>query len=166
MQCPHNSQKQTPWLQCSAIYPLDASSVCSCVSAAPQGYVFYACLRFELNENRASVWRGWHAACIQRIFSKMALHRHRGDKLLNKVVFFVFFAQKRCSRRFIKFRLNHWWQIDYSDNAFHTFMGLDSAIYYAVNGTVTSLPVFIQNILICVPKTNKAFTSLERHGGK
>ncbi len=28
------------------------------------------------------------------------------------------------------------------------------AIYYAVNGTVTSLPVFIQNILNCVPKTN------------
>ncbi len=34
----------------------------------------------------------------------------------------------------------------------------------AVNGTVTSLPVFIQNILNCVPKTNKAFTGLERHG--
>ncbi len=54
----------------------------------------------------------------------------------------------------------------YSDDAFHTFMDLDSAIYYAVNGTVTSLPVFIQNILNCVPKTNEAFTSLERHGGK
>ncbi len=25
------------------------------------------------------------------------------------------------------------------------------------NGTVTSLPVFIQNIFNCVPKTNKAF---------
>ncbi len=56
--------------------------------------------------------------------------------------------------------------MDYSDYAFHTFMDLDSAIYYAVNGTVTSLPVFIQNILNCVPKTNKAFTGLERHGGK
>ncbi len=56
--------------------------------------------------------------------------------------------------------------MDYSDDAFHTFMDLDSAIYYAVNGTVTSLPVFIQNILNCVPKTNEAFTSLERRGGK
>ncbi len=36
----------------------------------------------------------------------------------------------------------------YSGDAFHTFMDLDSAIYLAVNGTVTSLPVFIQNILI------------------
>ncbi len=47
-----------------------------------------------------------------------------------------------------------------------TVMGLDSVIYLAVNGTVTSLPVFIQNTLNCVPKTNKAFTGLERHGGK
>ncbi len=45
-------------------------------------------------------------------------------------------------------------------------MDLDSAIYYAVNGTVTSLPVFIQNILNCVPKMNKAFMGLERHEGK
>ncbi len=29
--------------------------------------------------------------------------------------------------------------MDYSDDVFHTFMDLDSAIYYAVNGTVTSL---------------------------
>ncbi len=50
-------------------------------------------------------------------------------------------------------------------NIFHTFLGLDGVIYLAVNGTVTSLPVFIQNILNCVPKTNEAFTGLERHGG-
>uniref|UniRef100_A0A8C1YN46 Ependymin-like 1 n=1 Tax=Cyprinus carpio TaxID=7962 RepID=A0A8C1YN46_CYPCA len=31
----------------------------------------------------------------------------------------------------------------------------------AVYGTVSSLPVFIQNILNCVLKTNKAFTGLE-----
>ncbi len=46
----------------------------------------------------------------------------------------------------------------FSGDAFHTFMDLDSVIYLAVNGTVTSLPVFIQNILNCVLKTNKAFT--------
>ncbi len=46
--------------------------------------------------------------------------------------------------------------MDYSDDAFHTFLGLDSVIYLAVNGTVTNLPGFIQNILNCVPKTNKA----------
>ncbi len=56
--------------------------------------------------------------------------------------------------------------MEYSGDAFHTFMDLDSAIYLAVNGTVTSLPVFIQNILNCVLKTNEAFTGLERHGGK
>ncbi len=52
--------------------------------------------------------------------------------------------------------------MDYFDDVFHTFLGLDSVIYLAVNGTVTSLQVFIQNILNSVPKTNKAFTGLER----
>ncbi len=61
--------------------------------------------------------------------------------------------------------LKHWWQMEYPGDAFHTFLDLDSAIYLAVNGTVTNLPVLIQNNLNCVLKTNKAFTSLERHGG-
>ncbi len=56
--------------------------------------------------------------------------------------------------------------MDYFDDVFHTFQGLDSENCLAVNGAVTSLPVFIQNILNCVPKTNEAFTGLERHGGK
>ncbi len=54
--------------------------------------------------------------------------------------------------------------MEYSGDAFHTFLDLDSVIYLAVNGIVTGLPIFIQNILNCVPKTNKAKT--ERHGGK
>jgi len=41
-------------------------------------------------------------------------------------------------------------------------MDLDTVIYLAVYGTVTGLQVFSQNILNCVPKTNKAFTGLER----
>ncbi len=52
--------------------------------------------------------------------------------------------------------------MEYPGDAFHTFLGLDSAIYKAVNGTVTSLPVFIQNILKLL--TNKAFTGSEQHG--
>ncbi len=58
------------------------------------------------------------------------------------------------------------WQMDYFGDVFDSFMGLDSVIYLAANGTVTSLPVFIQNILNWVLKMNKAFTGLERHGGK
>ncbi len=54
--------------------------------------------------------------------------------------------------------------MDYFDDVFHTFLGFDNVIYLAVNGTVTSLLVFIQNILNCVPKTNEALTGLERHG--
>jgi len=94
------------------------------------------------------------------------LERHRGEELLNKVIIFVFFVYKKYYCRFIKLRLNHWWQMDYSDDAFHTFLDLDTVIYLAVYGTISSLPVFIQNILNCVPKTNEAFTGLERHGGK
>ncbi len=56
--------------------------------------------------------------------------------------------------------------MDYFDDVSHASLGLDSVNCLAVNGTVTSLPVFIQNILNCVPKMNKAFTGLERHGGK
>ncbi len=33
--------------------------------------------------------------------------------------------------------------MDYPDDAFHTLLNLDNVIYLAVNGTVTSLPVFI-----------------------
>ncbi len=54
--------------------------------------------------------------------------------------------------------------MEYPVNAFRTFLDLNSVIYFAVNRTVTSLLVFIQNILNCVPKTNEAFTGLERHG--
>ncbi len=127
-------------------------------------------LRFDLNENSASLCCGWYrrayAVCIQWIISKMALRwrGQRGDELLKKSL--IFFVYKKYSRRIIKFRLNHWWQMDYPDDAFHTFLGIDSVIYLVVNGTVTSLPVFIWNILICVPKTNKAFMGLERHGVK
>ncbi len=54
--------------------------------------------------------------------------------------------------------------MDYPDDAFHS--GPWQCNLLKVNGTVTSLPVFIQNILNFVPKTSKAFTGLERHAGK
>ncbi len=39
--------------------------------------------------------------------------------------------------------------MDYFDNVFYTFLGLDSVIYYAVNGTVTSLPVYPEYLKLC-----------------
>ncbi len=56
--------------------------------------------------------------------------------------------------------------MDYFDDVFYTFLDFDSVIYLAVNGTVTSLLVFLLNILNCVPKMNEAFMGLERRGGK
>ncbi len=46
--------------------------------------------------------------------------------------------------------------MEYYGDAFHTCLDLDSVIYLAVNGRVTNLPVLIQNILNCVPQTDKA----------
>ncbi len=40
--------------------------------------------------------------------------------------------------------------MDYSDDAFHTCMDLDSAIYYAVTGIVTSLSVYIYILHLCI----------------
>ncbi len=56
--------------------------------------------------------------------------------------------------------------MEYPGDAFHIFLDLDSVNYFAVNETVTSLPVLIQNILNCALKTNEAFMGLERHGVK
>jgi len=51
--------------------------------------------------------------------------------------------------------------MEYSDDDFKV---LDTVIYLAVYGTVIGLPVFIQNMLNCVPKTKGAFTGLELWG--
>ncbi len=88
-----------------------------------------------------------------------------GDELLNKVVIFVFFAYKKYSRSFIALRLNHWWQMDYFDDVFHTFLGLDSVIYLAVNGTVHKSSFHPKYLKLC-SEDELSFTGLERHGGK
>ncbi len=98
-----------------------------------------------------------HPADILQNVATVKWRKCRRDKLLNKDVIFVLFACKKYYCSFITLQLNHWWQMDYFDNVFHTFLSLDSVIYSAVNGTVTSLLVFLQNILNCVPKTDKSF---------
>ncbi len=95
--------------------------------------------------------------CVGWVICKMAL-QEREDC--------IFFAYKKYSRRFIKFRLNHWWQVDFPGDAFHYFLDLNRGFYLAVNGTILSLPIFLLNILNCVLKTNKAFMELKRHAGK
>ncbi len=100
--------------------------------AGSHGYVFYVYLHFDLNENSVSVWCGWHrtayAVCVQRIFSKM--RRRGGDELLNKVVIFDFFGYKKYSRSFITLWLNHWWQMGYFSDVFHTFLALTVLIVW------------------------------------
>ncbi len=56
--------------------------------------------------------------------------------------------------------------MDYFTELLATFLDVDRVNYIAVYGRVRELSECIKNILNCVPKTNKAFTGLERHGGK
>ncbi len=86
---------------------------------------------------------------------------------MNKVVIFVFFAYKKYSRSFVKLRLNTLCHMDYFTDLLAAFLDVDCDYYLAVYGRVRELPESIKNIIICVrTKTNKAFTGLERHGGK
>ncbi len=72
------------------------------------------------------------------------------QKLLNKVVIFVFFAHKKYPCSFITLWLNHWCHKEYFNNVF-----LDRGRSIAVYGRVRKLSDFIKNILICVQKINK-----------
>ncbi len=121
-------------------YPLNANCIRSSVSAATKGYILY--LRFDLNESSTSLCCGWHRRAYAVCVHKMALWWQIGEELWKKLVIFIFCVQK-YSRYFVKFRLNHWWQTEYSDDVFHSFLFLN-----------------------CVPKTNKAFVGLERHEGE
>ncbi len=113
----------------------------------------------RINVGNASVWRGWHrTACALFASSRYSPKRSYGDA-------FLFSLPPKSVLEASQFRLNHCLQMDYFDDAFHTFLCLDSVIYLAVNGTQTTR-FFIQNILNCVLKTNEAFTGLERHAGK
>ncbi len=56
--------------------------------------------------------------------------------------------------------------MDYFTNVLATFLDIDRVSYIAVYGRDRELSESIKNILNCVPKTNEAFTGLERHGGK
>ncbi len=47
-----------------------------------------------------------------------------GEKLLNKIIIFVFFAHKKYSRSCVKLQLNHWWHIDCFTDILTMFLGL------------------------------------------
>ncbi len=80
---------------------------------------------------RIRVVRLIYAICVQWILSKWCYGDADETNCWIKLLFLFSLHTKKYSRHFIK--------------------GLDSVIYLAVNGTVTSLPVFIRNILNCVP---------------
>ncbi len=54
------------------------------------------------------------------------------NKLLNKVVIYVFFAHKKYSHSIINLRLNHWCHMDYFNDVLTTFLALERGNYIAV----------------------------------
>ncbi len=85
---------------------------------------------------------------------------------VNKVIIFVFFANKKYSRSFVKLRLNHRWHMDYFNDVLYVsgpWLSVDILAAYAL---VRELLEFIKNILICVSNMNENLTCLERHEGE
>ncbi len=76
-----------------------------------------------------------------------------------------FFAYKKYSHSFAKLLLNHRCQMDYSDYVFLYFSGPRQCNLLGSQWDSHKPPGFHPK-LNCVPKTNKAFTDLEQHGGK
>ncbi len=127
-----------------------------------------SCAFFDLNVNEAQrirVLHQQHYAYTLFLRSDQSMHMsmRRGNKLLNKVVIFVFFAHKKYSRSFVKLWLNHWCHMDHFSNVLTMFLCFDCGSILAVYGRVRDLSSFIRNILICVLKMNEGLTGLERH---
>jgi len=97
---------------------------------------FLHCLCFDLNKN--NLWHSWHrrayAVYVQWILSKMEPGWSRGDTFFNKIVFFFFFVYKKCSRSFVKLRLNPSCHMDYFTDLLAIFLDLDRVNYIAVYG--------------------------------
>ncbi len=102
--------------------------------------------------------RGGHGrayTCLQRYSPKLCYGDATVPNCWIKSLLSFDFHTKHILITFITLRLNHWWQMHYFVDLFHTFLDQCIIIFLPVNRTVTSLPVFILNILNCVPKTNE-----------
>ncbi len=113
-----------------------------CVSCV----TWICCFRSEQSANNAenvSVWRSWHriayAVYVQWILSKMAPGWCGGDKLLNKVVIFIFYVHKKYSRSFVKVRLNLWFHMDCFNDVLATFL---------IRLRLSNLITFLSNALL------------------
>ncbi len=56
--------------------------------------------------------------------------------------------------------------MDYFNDVFTAFLGLERGSSVAVYAGSESSRISSKNILICVPKMNKGLTGLERHEGE
>jgi len=56
--------------------------------------------------------------------------------------------------------------MDYFNDVFNTFLGLEIGYDIAVYRKVRKLTDFIKNMLVCVLKMNEGLTGVERHEGE
>ncbi len=81
-----------------------------------------------------------------------------GEELLNKVIIFVFFTQKKYSCSFVKLRLNHWCHIDCFTNVLTAFLGLGTFQLHCCQCRVRKLSDFIKKYLnLCSENERRSY---------
>ena len=129
--------------------------------------LFYLKSKLNARRNCAFLWYGWYRRAY---IAYGDMERHRGDRWQRNCWIKSLFLFSSLTKSVPVASYNPdctsdgRWSI--LTTTFIPFLHLDTVIYLPVYGTVSSLPLFIQNILNWVLKTNRAFTGLERHGGK
>ncbi len=94
-----------------------------------------ACVCIALLANKAKriqvLRQNLRHTCVV-VLSWTCIKDREEKKLLNNVIIFVVYAHKKYSQSFIKLRLNHWCHMDYFNNVFTNFLGLESVNCVAV----------------------------------
>ncbi len=111
--------------------------------------------RRPLHVNNGCVWCCWRRTRTHGTLNNDGISWF-GEKMLNKVVIFVFFVHKKYSHSFIKSWLNHWCHMDYFNDVLTTFLDLGTFQLHCCLRRVRELSDLIKNILICVPKMNES----------
>ncbi len=95
-------------------------------SYACEQVTVHACFTLEcwLLRQKHHMYASWYSCEWQRTDAEK-------KKSFNIVVILVFFEHKTYSHSFIKLRLNHWCHMDYFNNVFITFLGLECGSWVA-----------------------------------
>ncbi len=140
-------------------------------------YICINCICFVRKENKNNVFFQQFVSFLSLLVSVAAFgtllfehkqRRWRGEterrRIVEKSRYFYFLCVQKVFSSLHKIQVEPLTADGVFWRCFSFFSGPWQSYLY--DGTVTSLPVFIYNILNCVPETNEAFMELERHAGK